>query len=88
MSNYASTGVGVSIGQLLTGTIPKPTRELKWGENIPPEIMTALRNGETALLKDADGNPHSVVLMDYFGTIREKQFFPGTTNEGLEAHED
>lgn len=62
---------GVSIEQLLTGSIPAPTYWLRWGEDIPAEAMQALRRGETAMLHDADGNPYSRVLMDSYGTIRE-----------------
>jgi len=48
---------------------------LTWGENIPPEIMTALRNGETAILHDEEGKPYCLVLMDFFGAIRESRTF-------------
>ena len=72
-SLQAVVGRGVSLTQALTGTIPEPKHMLRWGENIPPEIMEALRNGETALLHDAEGKPYSLVLIDYFGTIREKR---------------
>lgn len=64
---------GVSISALLTGTIPKPTHNLDWVSDIPAETMEAMRNGETALLHGPDGEPHSILLMDYFGTIREKR---------------
>jgi len=64
--------IGVSIGQLLTGTIPDPRHKLNWGEDIPPHIMEALRSGETAMLYDEDGNEHSIILMDTYGQLREK----------------
>lgn len=64
---------GVSLTQLLTNTILAPIYTLKWGEDIPPEIMEAMRNGQTAILLGEDGKPYSWVMMDYFGTIREKQ---------------
>jgi len=69
-------GGGVSVTALLTGTIPEPTHDLKWGENIPEHVMIALHNGETAILRDSNGNPYSLVLIDYFGTIREKRITP------------
>ena len=64
---------GIDIGQLLSGTIPEPTKILEWGKDIPPETMQALRDGETATLNDAEGKPHSTILMDHYGTIRERQ---------------
>lgn len=64
---------GVSVGQLLAGAIPRPTYWLRWGEDMPAEVMEALRRGETAMLHDADGNPCSLVLMDSYGQIREKR---------------
>ena len=67
-----STG-GVSIGKLLTGTIPDPIHDLIWGEDIPEAVMRDLRNGETALLHDEAGKPYSHVLIDGFGTIRERR---------------
>ncbi len=63
---------GTSIDQLFSGTIPEPSYVLNWGEDIPSNIMEALRRGETATLNDKDGNPYSRVLMDSYGTIREK----------------
>jgi len=65
--------IGVSISQLLTGTIPAPTHQLKWGEDMTAEVMEALKRGETAMLHDEAGNPHSLVLMDSDGHIREKR---------------
>lgn len=45
---------------------------LEWGKNISPENMTALREGALFVLLKADGNPHAFILIDTFGTIREK----------------
>lgn len=64
---------GISISQLLSGTIPKPTHVLKWGEDMPAHVVEALLNGETALLQDEAGNPYSIVLKDFFGTTREQK---------------
>lgn len=64
---------GASIFQVFTGTVPGPTWWLRWGEDIPAEVMEALRRGETAMLHDEAGNPHSLVLMDTYGQIREKR---------------
>lgn len=63
--------MGVSVSQLISGTIPEPTHTLKWGEDIPKDVLEALDNGETAILLDEDGAPFSILLKDYFGTIRE-----------------
>ena len=64
---------GISISQLLSGTIPKPTHALKWGEDMPTYVAEALSNGETAVLLDEAGNPYSIVLKDFFGTTREQK---------------
>lgn len=61
---------GVSIGHFLTGTISKPTHVLSLGESIPPSILSATR-------KEAEGKPYSIVLVEAFGTIREKRLEPG-----------
>ena len=71
---------GVSIGQLLTGTIPKPTIRLEWAEDIGPENMARLEAGETAVLHGADGKPYAHILMDYYGTLREKRLTPDSTS--------
>ena len=65
--------MGVSVSQLLSGTIPEPTHTLKWGEDIPKDILEALERGEVALLNDEQGNPYSTILKDQFGTIREQR---------------
>lgn len=64
---------GCDVGQALAGTLPEPTRKLVWGKNIPPDILAALKDGERATLYDEDDKPYSSVLMDSFGTIREKR---------------
>lgn len=66
-------GGGVSVLAALTGTIPAPVHHLRWGENIPKEVMTAMHKGQTAMLHDADGKPYALLLMDYYGTIREQR---------------
>ena len=70
---YTRVRGGISISQLVSGTIPEPTHTLKWGEDMPAHVVKALENGETALLHDEAGNPYSLVLKDYFGTIREQK---------------
>lgn len=64
---------GISIGQLLTDTIPEPTWILNWGEDISPDVMQALRTGETAILNNMNGEPYAHILIDEFGTIRERR---------------
>ena len=51
---------------------PEPTHVLQWGEDMPLVIFEALRNGETATLMNKNGEPHSLVLMDSLGQIRER----------------
>ncbi len=48
-------------------------RTLRWGENIPPKELTALRNGEIFTLLDGDGKPYSRVLADSFNVLREQK---------------
>lgn len=45
---------------------------LPWGENIPPDKTERLKAGEIFTLLDEHGEPLSKVLMDSFGTIRER----------------
>ena len=71
--------IGVSIGAAILGTIPNPTHRINWGENIPPHVKEALRNGETAMLVKG-GKDYALILMDYFGTIREKLVIPSDGN--------
>ena len=47
-------------------------RTLKWGENLTPKQMKALRSGEVFTLLGEDGKPYKMILMDSFNTIREK----------------
>jgi len=65
----------VSVVQIKVGTLPEAKHTLKWGEDLPPHIRQALKDGETAILNDADGKPYSHVIMDSYGTIREKRIF-------------
>jgi len=60
----------LSVNQL---SFPKPILRLNWGENIPKDIFQKLKEGEVAILYGEDNNPYSEVLMDYFGTIRERR---------------
>ena len=54
---------------------------LYFGEDISPENMQLLREGEIFTLLDEAGNPFSNVLMDSYDTIREAPIHltkPGT----------
>lgn len=62
---------GVSIEKLLAGEIPDPTHRLEWGRDVPQYVHEALAIGETAVLYDRNGQPHSLVLMDQHGQYRE-----------------
>ncbi len=64
---------GVSVGQLLTGTIPQPSLRLRFGQDIPPDVMEAMRNGGVVEIIDGEGHRMATLLMDYYGTIREKR---------------
>jgi hypothetical protein len=46
-------------------------RVLRWGENIPPDLMQALKEGEVLTLLDEDGQPLHHIMMDANGTIRQ-----------------
>lgn len=48
-------------------------RTLSWGEDIGPERMKAMEGREIFTLLGPDGKPHSKILRDFFGTIREKR---------------
>ena len=67
------SGGGVSVVAAITDTIPKPTMILEWGNSIPPDYMHRMYKGETATLMGEDGKPYALLLMDYFGTLREKR---------------
>ena len=58
---------GISLTQLFSKTIPRPTHTLKSGVGIPSEVMEALRNGETALLKGEFED--QLILMSTEGTL-------------------
>lgn len=65
--------MGISVSQLLSGTIPEPTHTLEWGKDIPKDVLKALDDGETATLLGEDREPYSIILKDQFGTIREQR---------------
>ena len=46
---------GISVRQLYNRTIPEPTIRLEWGEDLSAENRERLKEGETALLYDAEG---------------------------------
>jgi hypothetical protein len=48
-------------------------RVLQWGQDLTGEQKAALRGGEVFTLLNESGEPHSIVLMDSYGTIREKR---------------
>jgi hypothetical protein len=66
--------IGVDIGQLLSGTIPKPKWTKRWKEPLSQEMMQALQNSETIELLNQNNKPYSLLLMDHYGTIREKKY--------------
>lgn len=47
------------------------SRTLQWGKNLTNEERDALRDGEIFMLLDERGNPHSHIIMDSYGQIRE-----------------
>ncbi len=47
-------------------------KTLRWGKDLSLGQMKALRKGEVFILLGKDGKPHSRVLMDSYGTIRER----------------
>lgn len=48
-------------------------RTLYWGDDISSVAMKGLKDGEMFTLLNADGTPHSIVMMDSFNEIREKK---------------
>lgn len=44
---------------------------LKWGKNLTPKQMKALRQGEVFILLAESGKPHKRILMDFYNQIRE-----------------
>ncbi len=50
-------------------------RVIFWGEDLGDDIALAMRSGEVFTLI-RDGAPVSKVLMDGFGTIRERPILP------------
>ena len=49
-------------------------RTLKWEDSLTPEQEQAMQGGEVFTLLDAEGTPHSIVLKDSYGQIREDVF--------------
>lgn len=47
-------------------------RTLEWGKNLTTDQKEAMRAHEIFTLLDKEGKPHSKVLMDFYGAIREK----------------
>ena len=54
-------------------SIPEPTVTTKWGEDLGEEQKKALESGQSVLLLNPQGEPHSVLIKDYYGTIRERK---------------
>ncbi len=63
------TGI-VSIIQSFSGWAPLPTYILEWGEDMPPHILKALKDGEAAL-RIKDGKVHSMIVYNDIGGMRE-----------------
>lgn len=70
---FTSVSIGVSLSQVLMGAVPEPTHTIQWGNDIPGIVMHALRLGETATRLGEDGQPEAIILMDTYGTIRERE---------------
>ena len=66
LASWRTDGSGVIV------KLQTKTHHLRWGEDIPKDVMSALCNGETAVLHDPDGKPYSIVVKDCYGQIREK----------------
>ncbi len=47
-------------------------RTANWGADLTPDEMQALREGEILILLGEEGRPHSELLMDNYGLIRER----------------
>ena len=48
-------------------------RTINWGEDLSPETMEAMADGELFMLLDDNGLPYRYVARDSFGEIREKK---------------
>ena len=46
-------------------------KTLDWGKDISEENMELLNDGEIFTLLKYDGEPHSLILKDSYGVIRE-----------------
>jgi len=47
-------------------------RTFKWGEDLTPLQIRALKKGEVFVLLGKNGKPHSRILMDSYNQIRER----------------
>lgn len=61
-------------------------RTVEWGKDLSPETMKALREDAEIFTLMKDGKPHSWLLMDYYGTIRQKTY-PSGEGQPPDAHE-
>ncbi len=68
----------VTIEEILLRGYEDRGRTFEWGKNLTPEQMDALRSHEIFTLLDADGKPVFKILMDSYGTIREKPITEAT----------
>ena len=62
---------GTPISKLLNGDGPWPTYILKWGENMPPDILRALKEDGEAALIVKDGEVFSMIVYNEFVGMRE-----------------
>jgi len=66
------TDRGVSLDRVLSGRTPIPTYILKWGENMPPNVVKALKeDGESALILNENGGVHSMIVWNEIVGMRE-----------------
>ena len=54
-------------------------RSARWGEDLGPERMAALGDGEVILLLGENGEPYSWLLKDSYGKLRERPVKKGET---------
>jgi hypothetical protein len=60
---------------MLTYNLPFPTIRLKWGQDISANDLYNLKNNHaTAVLFNEKNEPYKIIFIDYFGTIREKNW--------------
>lgn len=66
------TDKGVSLNQILSGESPFPTYVLEYGENMPRDVVRALKeDGEAALILNEDGEVHSMIVWNDIVGMRE-----------------